>query len=85
MLERNSYTSLETFKQCPYKYKLTYIDKHFIKCDTVATKFGSLIHKIEEEIGNSLKEKKEIQYSKLISFFDSASCHQFVFGGIRIC
>ena len=71
MLERNSYTSLETFKQCPYKYKLTYIDKHFIKCDTVATKFGSLIHKIEEEIGNSLKEKKEIQYSKLISFFDS--------------
>ena len=71
MLERNSYTSLETFKQCPYKYKLTYIDKHFIKCDTIATKFGSLIHSIEEKIGNALKERKEIDYNSLISFFDT--------------
>lgn len=71
MLERNSYTSLETFKQCPYRYKLTYIDKHFIKCDTIATKFGSLIHSIEEKIGNALKERKEIDYTSLISFFDT--------------
>ena len=71
MLERNSYTSLETFKQCPYKYKLIYIDKHFIKCDTIATKFGSLIHSIEEKIGNDLKEGKEIDYNQLTSFFDT--------------
>lgn len=70
MLEKNSYTSLETFKQCPYKYKLVYIDKHYIRCDTIATMFGSLIHKIEENIGKALIDEKEIKYQELISFFD---------------
>ena len=65
------YSRLETFKQCPYKCKLIYLDGYYIKSDTIATKFGSLIHKIEEEIGNCLKDKKEIKYQELISFFDS--------------
>lgn len=71
MLEKNSYTSLETFKQCPYKYKLVYIDKHYIRCDTIATMFGSLVHKIEENIGKALIDENEIKYQELISFFDN--------------
>lgn len=71
MSELYSYSRLETFKQCPYKYKIIYLDGHYINSDTIATKFGSLIHKIEEEIGNSLKEHKEIKYQELISFFDN--------------
>lgn len=71
MSERLSYSRLETFKQCPYKYKLIYLDKHHIKSDTIATDFGSLIHRVEEIIGNCLKEGKGINYDELISFFDN--------------
>lgn len=71
MGEKLSYSRLETFKQCPYKYKLIYIDKHYIKSNTIATDFGTLIHGIEEEIGNCLREGKRIDYGGLISFFDN--------------
>ena len=53
-----SYSKLSTFEQCPYKYKLIYLDNNYIKDDSIATEFGTLVHHIEEEIGKSLKYNK---------------------------
>lgn len=64
-----SYSKLATFEQCPYKYKLIYLDNHYIKNDTIATDFGTLVHHIEEEIGKSLKENKKPDYPFLINEF----------------
>lgn len=69
--EHYSYSKLSTFEQCPYKYKLVYLDKHFINCPSIATDFGTLIHHIEEKIGRSLAEKKPPEYNLLLKEFDA--------------
>lgn len=52
--EKFSYSKLSTFKECGYKYKLVYVDKHRVSMDTIATLFGSLVHHIEEDMGNRI-------------------------------
>ena len=69
--EKYSYSKLACFEQCPYKYKLIYLDNHYVKNDTIATSFGTLIHHIAEEIGKSIKDKKPIDYPKLLDEFDT--------------
>ena len=71
MKEQFSYSKIETFKQCPYKYKLMYLDGHYIEYDNIATEFGSFIHSIEEKIGNCLKENKVVDYNNLILIANS--------------
>lgn len=68
-----SYSKLSTFEQCPYKYKLIYLDNNYIKDDSIATEFGTLVHHIEEEIGKSLKYNKEIDYDSLKKEFFNES------------
>jgi hypothetical protein len=62
MSDALSYSRIDTYKRCPFKYKLLYIEKHQIETDTVSTELGSLIHYIEEQISKDLKEGKEINY-----------------------
>jgi len=57
MGEKFSYSKLSTYESCPYKYKIIYVDKHFVSIDSIATLFGSLVHYIEECIGNIIIEK----------------------------
>ena len=64
--EKFSYSKLSVFEQCPFKYKLTYVDKHFINQPSIATDFGTLIHFIEETIANTIKEGKAINYNDMI-------------------
>lgn len=71
MNKNYSYSSLSCFEQCPYKYKLIYIDDHRIDCPTIATDFGSLIHHIEEELGICFRDNKPINYQTLIEEFNS--------------
>lgn len=65
-----SYSKLATFEQCPYKYKLIYLDNHYIKDATIATDFGTLIHHVEEQIGIALKDNKSPNYNSLINEFN---------------
>ena len=60
-----SYSKMDTYKQCNYKYKLTYVDGVKAWADTVATKFGTIIHNNEEAIANLIKEGKPIDYTQL--------------------
>lgn len=63
---KHSFSSVNTFIGCPFKYKLIYMDGHYIKSDTVATEFGTLIHHIEEQLGIFLgydrKDNEEVDY-----------------------
>lgn len=49
-----SYSKLNTYESCPWKYKLKYIDQHFINEDSLAADFGTLCHYIDEQIGKNI-------------------------------
>ena len=49
-----SYSKLNTYEACPWRYKLQYVDKHFIDSSSIANEFGTLIHFIEETIANDI-------------------------------
>lgn len=57
-LQKMSYSKLSTMDKkhggCPYKYKLVYIDNHFIDAPAIATEFGTLIHFVEEMMGKDI-------------------------------
>lgn len=67
--EKYSYSKLETYEGCPFKYFLKYIEKHNVFCENVATAFGKLIHATEESIANSIKAHEPINYVKLKNDF----------------
>lgn len=71
-MEKFSYSKLSTYEQCPFKYKLVYIDKIRVDQGNIATYFGSLVHYIEEKIGNYIKAGEEIDYEKLTYLFYNA-------------
>ncbi len=66
-VEKFSYSKLEVYNQCSYKYKLVYVDKHFINQPSIATDFGTLIHYIEETMANTIKAGKQINYRDMIN------------------
>ena len=72
---RYSYTKLSCLDQCPFKYKLQYIDKNYFFEDTLATELGTLVHYIEEQIARSIIAKQPIDYQKLKTLFVHADIH----------
>lgn len=64
-----SYSRLEVYNKCPFKYKLVYVDGHKIETDTVATEFGTLVHYIEEQIGLDIKNGKDVDYNHYVNLF----------------
>ena len=71
--ERFSYSKLSTFKQCGFKYKLRYVDKHRVKNDTVATYFGTLVHYTEECIAKCIKGGIPIDYNEVSGLVSSVN------------
>ena len=60
--ENCSYSKLGVYEQCPFKFKLRYIDKHYVNSDSIATEFGTAAHHAEESIANCIKDSKQINY-----------------------
>ena len=52
--EKFSYSKLEIYESCSWRYKLIYEDKNFIKIPSIATDFGTLIHFIEESLAKDI-------------------------------
>ena len=48
MRKKESYTSLSLIDQCPYQYKLHYVDGIYKQQDAIALDIGNLCHKILE-------------------------------------
>ena len=65
MGERFSYSKIDTFAQCGFRYKLRYLDKHFVDTSGLATELGTAIHETEETIANTIKAKEPIDYTNL--------------------
>lgn len=53
-MEKFSYSKLNTYESCPYKFKLQYRDFHFPDSTTIANEFGTLVHFIEEIIAKDI-------------------------------
>lgn len=68
-VEKFSYSKLETYNDCSYKYKLRYVDKKYISSDNVASSFGSLLHKIFEIQTNNIINGEKIDYDFLKKYF----------------
>ena len=61
--EQYSYSKLDLYEGCSFKYKLKYLDKiQFKWTDTIATEFGTCIHSIEEDIAKAIKAGEPIDY-----------------------
>lgn len=67
--EKYSYSRLEVYESCPFKYKLIYVDKIDAFTQSVATEIGTLVHATEEAIARSIQANKPIEYDALKQHF----------------
>ena len=63
--EKYSYSKLNTYESCGWKYYQTYKEGHYTFSDNLTTEFGVLLHWVEENIGKTLKEGKIVDYEQL--------------------
>lgn len=63
--QKFSYSKLNTYESCGFKYKLTYEDGHFFFTDSLASELGTLIHKTLEDIAFELKHGRKPNYEKI--------------------
>lgn len=64
-VERYSYSKLNVFASCGWKYKLVYIDGHYTYDSNLSNELGSLIHALEEKIALAIIAEKPIDYDAL--------------------
>jgi len=69
MKESYSYSKLDTYESCRFKYKLRYVDKHYCGSGSAATEFGTAMHEAEEAIAKAIKEGKQIDYTAIKNKF----------------
>jgi hypothetical protein len=63
--DRFSYSRIDSYAQCGFKYKLRYVDKHYVSTDSLATELGTVIHETEETIAEAIKAGTPINYISL--------------------
>lgn len=68
-MEKFSYSKLDTYCQCPFKYYLKYVLKNYIPAKSIALDVGILLHKTEEQIFNFIKAGTQIDYVNLKNNF----------------
>ncbi len=61
-MEKISFSELKTWKECPYKHKLTYIDDNRLFKGNIYTAFGTAIHHVCEQliVDNNVKKIETI-------------------------
>ena len=65
-----SHSRLSTFEQCPYKYKLKYLDKIETDVpDTIETYLGSRVHETLEKLYRDLDYQKKNTIEELLAFY----------------
>ena len=68
-IELFSYSKLETYINCQYKYKLKYIDGYYAGGGGVATEFGTAVHAAEEKIASAIGAGETIDYVAIKNTF----------------
>ena len=60
-----SFTRIDCYEQCHFKYLLKYVDKNYVSISAIALEVGTTIHDNEEKIANCIKNGEPINYVKL--------------------
>lgn len=60
-----SYSRIEKFEQCGWRYKLTYVDRLYVQSTGLSAYVGTLVHSVEEQIANMIIEHKPVDYDYL--------------------
>lgn len=68
-LEYFSFSKLEKFDQCPYLYKLKYVQKHYSSTSSLAMEIGTIAHKCKELIGLDLIAGRKPDYEWIKDVF----------------
>lgn len=66
-----SHSRLETFEQCPYKYKLAYIDRVDMAVETAEAFLGSRVHEAMEKLYKDLINGKENSLGELVEHYEA--------------
>lgn len=66
-----SYSKLDLFDQCKYKYKLKYIDKNYDHGDAIHFDLGNLAHKCMELRGRALATGERVNYDYLTEVYEN--------------
>ena len=65
-----SHSRVSTFEQCPYKYKLQYIDKEKPEIqNTIEAFMGDIVHQSLEDLYKKKKFKQRVAKASLIKFY----------------
>ena len=67
--EKFSYSKLDLFDKCPYRFKLKYEDKNFSSSTSIALETGTLAHKIKELVALDLIAGKKPDYASIEDVF----------------
>lgn len=72
LLGNYSYSRLEKYTQCPYMYKLNYVDGKYVFSTSLAIAVGSLLHKVNEYICGCLITNTTIDYPLILDYIENA-------------
>lgn len=64
-LIRFSYTRLDCYGQCGWKYKLKYVDGNYLFTPNAAAAYGTLVHAIEERMALAYQRGEAIDFDAL--------------------
>ncbi len=67
-----SHTRLSTYKQCPYRHKLKYIDKIPEEMKTIEPFMGSRVHEALESLYKNLISTKIMPLESVIGIYHTA-------------
>ena len=70
--QKFSYSKINNYKSCGWKYYLTYDQGHFVFTDSLASLLGTLLHSVEEKIFNTLKAHEVVDYEAMKDYFMNA-------------
>lgn len=64
-LLRLSYSKMDVYLGCPYRYKLCYVDQNYSSSSTLPLEIGTLCHHVLELKGNMKQANKTVDYDAL--------------------
>jgi hypothetical protein len=64
-----SFTRIDTYNGCKFRYKLRYIDGNYPKSDAIALSYGTAVHKAEESIAKNILADQPIDYVNIKNKF----------------
>lgn len=69
--QKFSYSKLNTYESCGWKYLLTYVQGHYTFTDSLASELGTVLHFVEETIAKKIKNGEVLDYDELKDMFQN--------------